>query len=205
MTRGALALTLLLPAAAGNVLACSCTRDSLSERLDRADVVARVRVEALRLNPAYADVLRDEESDDYVEPLRLEFTLVEALKGRLMDHTVLLTGWGGGDCGLEVEPGKDLLVAGALDDGVIHVNYCSPSRPLPPMSLFEQAGRKARMRDEDRYYLGAVRDYLLRGEPIPACVDSFHGVPPPPPPPGQPDPLREACEARYPAPPEDDR
>lgn len=200
-----LLLLLLLLAATSDVLACSCTRDSLAERLDRADVVARVRVEAIRFNPAYAEVLRDEESDDYVEPLRLEFTLVESLKGRLTDDTVLLTGWGGGDCGLDVDPGKDLLVAGALDEGVIHVNYCSPSRPLPPMSLFEQAGRQVRTADADRYYLGAVRDYLLRGEAIPDCVEALHGVPPPPPPPGEQDPLREACEARYPAPPEDDR
>jgi hypothetical protein len=203
VTRAALML-LLLSAAAGEVFACSCAGDPLAERLDGSEVVARVRVEAIRFNPAYAEVLRDEAPDEFVEPLRLDFTLVESLKGRLTDDTVLLTGWGGGDCGLEVKPGEDLLVAGVPEDGVIHLNFCSPSRPLPPLSLFEQAGRKVRMRDADRYYLGAVRDYLLRGEPIPECVESFHGVAPPPPPPGEPDPVREACEARYPAPPEDE-
>lgn len=202
MKRGAPALVLLASVAAGDALACSCARDSLAERLDRAEVVARVRVEALRFNPAFAEVLHDDDSARNAEPLWVEFTLVESLKGRLTDNTALVTGWGGGDCGLEIKPGMDLLVAGTPDDGVISVGHCSPSRPLPPLSLLEQAGRTAPMSDADRYYLGAVRDYLRRGEPIPTCVEPFHGVPPPPPPPGERDRLREACEARYPAPPE---
>ena len=150
--------------------ACSCANVALTEQLDRAEVVALVRVRSLHLNPAWVDEFDKEFADFEVKPLHAEFEVVSVYKGSLDGVTRLATGYGGGDCGLSLLPGIDVLVAATPHDGRLDVELCSASRVFGPRSLTAHKRRPAWMPGRELAYLDAVQRYVLDGTPPHECI-----------------------------------
>lgn len=174
---GWIALVALLASDAAS--ACSCVRTTLEQQLDDAAIVALVRIESTRVNPAWVAALADEDAP-HVQPLLATFASVETMKGSLQQVQHLSSGYGSGDCGLPLTPGVDLLVAGNSHEGELVVSYCSASRAIGFHSLAIENGLASPLEGQPAAYLAAVRGYIGAAEPIPACLTSA-GAPPPPP------------------------
>lgn len=128
----ALALFALALLAARTADACSCgdPGDPQAAR-DGAAQVFRGKVAAVRptwgaslpydLRRALPDGLRPERG------LWVDFEVTRVWKGPLDARRRVLTGSGGGDCGLGVAVGGDWLIYAQVDGGVVYANSCSRS------------------------------------------------------------------------------
>jgi hypothetical protein len=179
---GRAAAWLLLAASAGDAAACSCRMAPIEERLDEADTIALVRVHRIELDRDWSGRPGATFASGF--PLRAEADVLETLRGAPRATLQLRTGFGGGDCGVPLTPGDDVLLIASGTDGEFELHFCSASRVLGRGSLLEAMGLPA-PRSRERLYLQAVREYLAAGTPIHACLQG--GVPPPPPPPPAPD------------------
>ncbi len=105
--------------------ACSCVNSTAEQRFDQAQhvFVARIRsVEDIASAPMY--VLARKRGEDWdPEPgrdygLRARFVVEKRIKGdaRLVDS--LVTGYGGGDCGVDLRPGRTYVIATGHEGGV---------------------------------------------------------------------------------------
>lgn len=116
--------------------ACSCARTTPEERFDGAPLVfvARVtQVEDVALEPDWRMAQRAEHDEDW-EPtegvdygLRMRFEIEAVIKGDPSRLVTLITGYGGGDCGIPVMPGGTLVVA---TDNKGYVGFCSYSHVI---------------------------------------------------------------------------
>jgi hypothetical protein len=176
MRRGAWLLVLL--AGTADVAACSCADVVVEERLDRAKTIALVRIRQVEINPAWRNQLDDAYQE--ASPLRAEAEVVEVLRGTPRSPVWVMGGFGAGGCSVPLLPGEDVLLVDVAQGDEFELHLCSASRLLGVGSLLEAAGKPA-PRSLDRLYLQAVRDYLVDGTPLHACLRG--GVPPPPPPP----------------------
>ena len=172
-----LAVATMLALFARDTAACSCAHTTLEEKLDGAEVVALVRIENARVNPEWIAELGKEEPSFRVRPILATFEPVEVFKGTLKQVKYLTSGYGGGDCGLPLIPGSDVLVSGTSDGQTLSFGYCSASRPLHPYSIGEASKKPWRRRSSiDAAYIEAVRAYLAARVPIHECV-TYRDVP----------------------------
>ncbi|HWT16820.1 MAG TPA: hypothetical protein VN581_13665 [Patescibacteria group bacterium] len=124
----------LLLAACGTLAqACSCTIGSADASFDRAEhvFVARItQIEDIASMSRWKFAQQDEDWDPEVGVdygLRMRFEVETTIKGDPRSLPHLVTGYGGGDCGVPVLPGGYLLVA---TDPRGEVRYCSLGREL---------------------------------------------------------------------------
>jgi hypothetical protein len=159
-------------------------RSSLEERIDRAAVVAVVRVETLSRHPGWLDdSLR---THGRVEPIVVGHELIEAFKGADLLPDRLVTGFGGGDCGLPLQPAEDVLVIGTPEAdgphaGELRLSVCAGSRVLGVHSLLGARDQDEAGRRRWQAVLDAMRQNVLTGEPVHACVGHILQLVPPPP------------------------
>jgi hypothetical protein len=148
---------------------CSCARASLQEQLDQAEFVAMVRIESTTVNPEWVAAIGEEYLDFSVQPLSAKFTMLETLKGDGGAVQQLSSGYGGGDCGVPLVPGFDVLVAGRSEAGGLIVTICSASRIIGLRSLLEGKATSA-LNSANEAYIESVRSYLLEGAPLHECA-----------------------------------
>lgn len=124
---------LLLSACATLTQACSCAFGSADASFDRAEYVfvARItQIEDIAPMSRWKYAQQDEDWDPTVGidyGLRMRFEVEATIKGDPQSLPHLVTGYGGGDCGVPVLPGGYLLVA---TDQRGEVRYCSLGREL---------------------------------------------------------------------------
>jgi hypothetical protein len=124
---------LLLMACGMPVFACSCQIGSANAAFDKAEHVFVARITALE-DIAPMTRWKFAQQDEDWEPevgvdygLRMQFEIETTIKGDPESLSHLVTGYGGGDCGVPVLPGGYLLVA---TDQRGEVHYCSLAREL---------------------------------------------------------------------------
>lgn len=124
----------VLLAACGTLAqACSCQIGSANASFDKADhvFVARItQLEDLAPMTRWKFAQQDEDRDPKVGVdygLRMRFEVEATIKGDPQSLPQLVTGYGGGDCGVPVLPGGYLLVA---TDQRGEVRYCGLGREL---------------------------------------------------------------------------
>lgn len=118
---------------AGVAAACSCARTSAEEKFDSADHVFVARITAVSdpddrsFASRFVRGTRDP-GDPQEQGLHVSFVVEHTIKGQpeLLDH--LVTGYGGGDCGLDLRPGRPYLIA-TRDNG--YVGYCGLEHEVP--------------------------------------------------------------------------
>jgi len=99
----------------------------------------------MRQRRAHDDDWEPTEGVDY--GLRMRFETEAVIKGDASRLSTLVTGYGGGDCGIPVMPGETLLVA---TDGRGYVGICSHSHALridDCVGVFELERLRQRARD----------------------------------------------------------
>ena len=167
--RGVACAAFFLCAYGADAAACSCVKRSLQERLDDAEVVALVRIDATRTSPDWVAQAANDFPSYEARPVLADLTLVETLKGDASGIETLATGFGGGDCGVNLIAGFDMLVSGTPQAGVLEVGFCGEYRILGPRSVLRWPEPPA-LHARDAAYLHAVRGYLLEGTPLHACA-----------------------------------
>lgn len=153
----------------GDVLGCSCVRNTTAERIDEAEFVGVIRVGTVELNPEYSETLRPGGDRGVASVHLASFEVLEVMRGDPAAFAHLEGGYGGGDCGLPLLPGKDFLIAATPHDGAIEVSYCGFSVDLGPRSLLEESNGPYWTREE--VTIDAVRRYVTDGIPLDECAD----------------------------------
>ncbi len=169
-------VVLLYCFASASAQACSCPRTTPEERFDGAPLVfvARItQVEDVATEPGWRMAQRAEQDEDW-EPtegvdygLRMRFEIEAAIKGDPSRLVTLITGYGGGDCGIPVMPGGTLLVA---TDNKGYVGFCSYSHVIRVhdcVGVLELEQLRQRVRDgKSELDVPAATDVLDDGQDV---------------------------------------
>lgn len=157
-----LALAVLLMLLMTDASACSCFRLSLKQQLDQASLVMLVRVVETRLD---VDSLKSVHS---AGPVRAKFELAETLKGESKGKRELASWYGGGDCGVILQPGiYYLVVSNPKDAAVVSLNTCSGTME------FGASDPRGKAVTIGQLQLEAAREYLRSQKPIDPCLNEY--------------------------------
>jgi hypothetical protein len=93
--------------------ACSCVQGGVERQMGRADVVFVGTVE------------QTFQVDRGMVGLVAEVAVSRVHKGSVPERTDVVTGGGGGDCGVDFLEGDHVLVLGTLQEDAVHADLCS--------------------------------------------------------------------------------
>ncbi len=152
--------------------ACSCIPQSLTDQLDRSDLVMIVRVTSTRFDPESALMPKSHAA------VHAGFDLVESLKGNAAGVSEVHSGFGDGDCGVELLAGRYYLVIADRVSSSVELDFCSASSQLRGFGPIPGE-------DKFQFRLDAIRAHIAANKPIDSCFDYAEYRPPSPAPPAK--------------------